>query len=68
MGQPAHETRYTGRGGAGNYVYNTEEEERAKREAEQKEIELKDWVERDVEAGLSPPDKAHMRSNGNELE
>lgn len=66
-GQPARETRYTGRGGSGNYAYNTEEE-RAKREAEQKEIELKDWVERDVEAGLSPLDKAHLRSNGNEPE
>jgi len=32
-----------------------------KREEEQKEIELREWVERDVEASLSPPDKAHLR-------
>lgn len=46
----------------GNYVLNAEEEEQARRVTEQKEIELKEWVERDVEAGLAAPDKAHVRS------
>jgi len=61
-GQTAGEIRYTGRGGAGNYVSNAMEEERVKREEQQKEIELREWVERDVESGLPPPDKAHLRS------
>lgn len=47
-----------GRGGAGNYQWNTGE----KQETEQKELELRELVKRDVEAELMPPNKAHLRN------
>jgi len=63
--QGSGETRYTGRGGAGNYQWNDEKEAKAKQEAEQMEVELKELVKRDVEAGLTPPNKAYL-GNGNQ--
>jgi hypothetical protein len=62
--RPPSEPKYSGRGGVGNYVSNAEETERARKEAEQKEIELREWVERDVEAGLPSPERVHVRSSG----
>jgi hypothetical protein len=50
-----------GRGGAGNYVWKDEEDEEAKQQKEEIEIELKDMVTKDVEAGLSRPDRAFLR-------
>ena len=61
--QGSGETRYIGRGGAGNYQWNAEKEARAKQEIEQKEFELKELVKKDVETGLTPPNKAYL---GNE--
>jgi len=61
--QESGEIRYTGRGGAGNYQWNAENETRAKQETEEKELELKELVKRDVEAELTPPNKAYF---GNE--
>jgi hypothetical protein len=57
------ETRHRGRGGAGNFIWSQEDEERSKRESEDKEIELKEMVARDVEAGLSKPGRAFLYSN-----
>jgi hypothetical protein len=45
-----------GRGGAGNFVWKDEENERATKEEEDKKKEqLKEKVERDVELGLAKP-------------
>jgi hypothetical protein len=57
------ETRHRGRGGAGNFIWSQEDEERSKRENEDKEIELKEMVARDVEAGLAKPGRAFLYSN-----
>jgi hypothetical protein len=60
------ETRHRGRGGAGNFIWSQEEEERQKRESEDKEIELKEMVAKDVEAGLAKPSRAFMYANERE--
>jgi hypothetical protein len=54
------ETRKMGRGGAGNFVWSQEEEERRKEEGV-KEIELKEMVARDVEAALPRPERVVAR-------
>lgn len=55
------ETRRTGRGGAGNFVWDDEESEKNRQQKEETEIELKDMIAKDVEAGLPRPDRAFMR-------
>ena len=58
--EPA-ETRRTGRGGAGNFVWDDEENEKTRQQKEEMEIELKDMVAKDVEAGLPRPDRVFVR-------
>lgn len=52
------ETRHRGRGGAGNFIWSQEEEEKRRAGEEGREIELKEMVARDVEAGLERPGRA----------
>jgi hypothetical protein len=56
-----NESRHRGRGGAGNFLWTQEDEERARRENQDKEIELKEMVVKDVERGLARPDRAFLR-------
>lgn len=44
-----------GRGGAGNFVWESREEEMRKEEEERRVREVGERVERDVEAGLAKP-------------
>lgn len=57
----ASESRHRGRGGAGNFIWTAEDEERAKNGKEAMEIELKEMVAKDVEEGLAKPDRAFIR-------
>jgi len=59
------DTRRRGRGGAGNFVYE-EEDQGAKQKKEEMEIELKDMVAKDVEAGLARPGRAYVRQEAAE--
>lgn len=57
------DTRRRGRGGAGNFVWDEDEN----RETEEvKEIELKEMVVRDVEAGLTRPPRVVQRGGDRE--
>jgi hypothetical protein len=55
------DTRHRGRGGAGNFIWSAEDEEKARQEKQEMEIELKDMVVKDVEKGLARPDRAFIR-------
>jgi hypothetical protein len=57
-GEIVSETRHRGRGGAGNFIWSQEEEDKRRADEEGKEIELKEMVARDVEAGLERPSRA----------
>lgn len=58
------DSRSRGRGGAGNFVWSSEADEAAKREAEAKEQEIKANIEKDVEVGLAMPGRAVLRRDG----
>lgn len=53
------DTRRRGRGGAGNFVWDEEDNNREAEEV--KEIELKEMVVKDVEKGLTKPPRAMQR-------
>jgi hypothetical protein len=55
------ESRHRGRGGAGNFIWIDEDEEKANQQKEEMEIELKEIIAKDVEEGLARPDRAFIR-------
>jgi hypothetical protein len=52
-----------GRGGAGNFAWETEGEARAKREAVERESRLQESVLKDVDAILTKPGKAFLKAD-----
>jgi len=57
-------SRITGRGGAGNFVWETEAEQKAKVDAIEKMYSIHDGVLRDVEEQLARPGKARLKADG----
>ncbi|QDS73691.1 hypothetical protein FKW77_003033 [Venturia effusa] len=60
------DTRRRGRGGAGNFVWDEGGDEKEAAREEVKEIELKEMVARDVEAGLMRPPRVVKRGGERE--
>lgn len=55
------QTKYSGRGGAGNFNYRDVEEERARQQALEKAAKLRENIAKDVEAGLTKPTRALVK-------
>jgi hypothetical protein len=61
---PERENRLIGRGGAGNFVWETEADIRAKRDGAKKQTSIAEDVAKDVEAMLAKPGRAVLRADG----
>jgi hypothetical protein len=58
------DTRHRGRGGAGNFAWNSEADDTAKKEQEEREQHIKESILKDVESGLAMPGKAVLKPEG----
>jgi len=57
-------SRQVGRGGAGNFVWETEAEQKAKADAIEKAYRIHDRVLKDVEAQIAKPGRAILKADG----
>jgi len=59
-----HNSRWAGRGGAGNFVWETEQEELRKKQKAERERGIQESALRDVERALPKPGRAFLKAEG----